>query len=102
MIKVKKGDKIIVTIGKDKGKTGKVETVLPQDGSIIVPGINMYKRHMKKRDEKQTGGIVDKPRALSAGKYAVVCPSCNKPTRVGFLVTKNDKVRICVKCKAKI
>jgi len=101
-MKIKKGDQIIVTAGKDKGRKGKVDVVFTATNSVIVPGINMYKRHTKKRDEKNPGGIIDKPRPLSPGNIAVICPKCNKPTRIGYVVTKGQKERICKKCEQRI
>lgn len=101
-MKIKKGDQIIVTIGKDKGRKGKVESVSPKNMTIIVPGVNIYKRHKKKRDEKNQGGIIEFARPLGMGKVALVCPKCGKQTRVGYLVTKGTKERICKKCEARI
>ena len=108
-MKIKKGDTIIVTTGKDKGRKGKVDRVLPKDHTLIIQGINMVKRHMKKRDEKNPGGIIDQVRPIDASKVALVCPSCGKPTRVGYLVAKNlpaskagEKERICRRCKKRI
>lgn len=101
-MKLHKGDTVIVTIGKDKGKKGKIDRVFPKENTVLVNGMNMYKRHMKKRDEKNPGGIIEIPRPLSVAKVALLCPSCGKPTRVGYLVTKNEKVRICRKCEKKI
>ena len=101
-MKIKKGDTIIVTIGKDKGKKGKITSVFSKENTILVPGINMYKRHLKKRDEKSPSGIMDFPRPLDISKVALICPKCGKPTRVGYLVVKNEKERICRKCGQKI
>lgn len=101
-MKLKKGDQIIVTMGKDKGRKGKVESVNATEQTVVVPGINIYKRHQKKRDDKNPGGIVEFARSLSMGKVALVCPKCGKQTRVGYLVTKGDKERICKKCEARI
>lgn len=101
-MKLKKGDTVVVTTGKDKGKKGKVERVLPSDSSVVVAGVNIVKRHMKRRDDKKPSGIIEIVKPLSAGKVALVCPNCNKPTRVGYLVSKNDKVRVCRKCGKKI
>ncbi len=97
-MKLRKNDEVIVTLGKDKGRKGRIESVLADKYSVVVPGVNMYKKHLKKRDEKTAGGIVEKPRPLSMGKVALICPKCGKQTRVGFLVTKTDKTRICRKC----
>ncbi len=101
-MKIKKGDTIIITVGKDKGKQGKVEKVNAAEHTVMVPGVNTYKRHMKKRDEKNPGGIIDMLRAIDVGKTALVCPACGKPTRVGYVFVKDEKVRICRKCKKKI
>ncbi|MEK7165815.1 MAG: 50S ribosomal protein L24 [Patescibacteria group bacterium] len=102
MVKLKKGDEIIITIGKDKGKIGKVEQVIKKESTVLVPGLNLYKRHMKRRDEKQTGGIVDFPRPIPLGNVTLICPKCKKPTRVGFIVAKSEKHRICKKCGTNI
>ncbi len=101
-MKYKKGDTVIVTTGKDKGKKGKIEKIFPKTGSVIVAGVNVSKRHMKKRDEKHPAGIIDLVKPIDAAKTALVCPSCGKATRVGYLVAKNEKVRICRKCGKKI
>jgi large subunit ribosomal protein L24 len=101
-MKFKKGDEIIVTTGKDKGRKGKIEQVLSAESSVVVAGVNMYKRHMKRRDEKTPGGIVEKPRPLASGKFALICPKCGKQTRIGYLVTGNEKERICRKCGQKV
>lgn len=101
-MKIKKGDTIIVTIGKDKGKKGKVEKVFPKEGTVLIAGINMFKRHLKKRDEKRPAGIMDFPRPIDVSKLALVCPKCGRQTRVGYLAIKNEKERICRKCKQKI
>ena len=58
-MKLKKGDRVVVTVGKDKGRKGKVEKIMPGVGKALIPGINVYKRHAKPRGEKQPGGIVD-------------------------------------------
>jgi large subunit ribosomal protein L24 len=101
-MKLKKGDTIVVTIGRDKGRRGKVERVIVGAQKVVVAGINMYKRHMKKRDEKNPGGIIELVRPIDVAKVALVCPSCGKPTRVGYVMVKDEKVRICKKCKKKL
>lgn len=101
-MKLRKGDQIIVTIGKDKGRKGKIESVNEKEQTVVVPGVNIYKRHEKKRDEKRQGGIIEFGRPLSLGKVALLCPKCGKQTRVGYLVTKGEKERICKKCEARI
>lgn len=101
-MKIRKGDKIKVMAGKDKGREGKVERVFENSGKVMVPGINQYKRHVRKNDQMPQGGIVDVPRPMDASKLMVVCPKCAKVTRVGYKVEKNKKVRICTKCDSKI
>jgi large subunit ribosomal protein L24 len=99
-MKLKKGDTVIVLTGKDKGKKGKIERVNMSKKTIIVPNINVYKRHVKRRDEKNPGGILDVPRSLDSSKVALICPKCKQQTRIGYQITKqNQKKRICKKCK---
>lgn len=101
MLKLKKGDTIKVTIGKDKGREAKIERVLPKEEKVIVPGVNMYKKHVKGMGD-QKGGIYDIPRPLSLGKVALICPKCKKITRVGFKFAGKEKVRVCRKCGKEI
>ena len=101
-MKLHKGDTVIVRIGKDKGKKGKVQSVLPKEGKLIVEGINVFKRHMKKKDDKHPSGIIDVTKPMTLSKVAFICPKCNKATRVGYLIVKGEKIRICKKCEQKI
>lgn len=101
MIKIKTGDTVKVTAGKSKGLTGKVEKVNPERMTLIVPGANLYKRHIKAQGDVKAG-VYDIPRALSFGKVALICPKCKKITRVGFKFAGEDKVRICRKCGKEI
>jgi large subunit ribosomal protein L24 len=88
-----------VTVGKDKGKKGKVEKVFPKELTVLVPGINTVKKHEKKRDEKHPGGIIEVVKPIALGKIAVICPKCGKQTRLGFRIVKGVKERICRKCE---
>lgn len=101
MLKFKLGDTVKITAGKDKGREGKIEKVLPKEEKVIVPGVNMYKKHVKGQGGNK-GGIYDIPRALGFGKVAIVCPKCKKITRIGFKMVGKDKVRICRKCNKEI
>lgn len=96
-MKLKKGDTVIVLVGKDKGKTGTIETAFPKKNAVLIPGINVFKRHMKKKDEKNPGGIIDKPMPLDASKVALIDKKTKKATRIGYLVTKGEKIRISKK-----
>lgn len=101
MIKLKAGDKIKVTLGKDKGREGKIEKVFPGQKTALIPEINIFKKHVKGASG-QKGGIYDVPRPLAFSKIALVCPKCKKITRVGFKMVDNQKVRVCRKCSKEI
>lgn len=102
-MKLKKGDKIIVITGKDKGRKGKIEKILPKLGKVLIPGINVYKKHLKPRGEGQKGGIIDIVKPLSISNVAFLCPKCGQQTRIGYQIDKSgNKVRICRKCQAVI
>ncbi|MDP4030766.1 MAG: 50S ribosomal protein L24 [Patescibacteria group bacterium] len=100
-MKLKIGDTVKVTLGKDRGKTGKIERVLPRTQAVVVAGTNMYKKHVKRSGDK-AGQIVELPRPLAVAKVALICPHCHQPTRVGYQIEKTKKLRICRKCKAKL
>lgn len=101
MIKFKIGDTVKITAGKDKGREGKIEKILPQDRKAIIPGVNLYKKHVKGFGDVK-GGVYDIPRSLGFGKIALLCPKCKKITRVGFKFAGSEKVRICKKCGKEI
>lgn len=103
-MKFKKGDEIVVTIGKDKGKKGKIEAIFPRVGKALVNGVNVYKRHTKAQGEGKAGGIIDLPKPLGLGKISLICPKCNQPARIGYSVDLKTKAktRICRKCKGTI
>ena len=96
-LKLKKGDKVIVTTGKDKGKTGDITTVFPKENKVIVGGVNMVKRHTKPSQES-AGGIVSKEMPIHVSNVALVDPKTGKATRVGYKVEKDGhKVRVAKK-----
>ena len=98
MFKFKIGDTIKATSGKDKGQTGKVLKVLPRLGKVLVEGLNLYKKHIKPKNNEE-GKILTLPRAISVANVALVCPSCGKTTRVGFDASQAIKVRVCHRCR---
>ena len=99
-MKIIKGDTVKVMIGKDKGRDGQVIAVYPKKDSVLIKGLNLFKKHIKGQQGQQ-GGIIEKERALLASKVMVVCPSCKKLTRVAFQIDKTgQKTRICRKCKS--
>ena len=101
-MRIKKGDTVQVLSGNDKGKTGEVLEVIPKADKIIVKGINIRKKHVKPRKQGEEGVIISIEGAIPTSKVNVVCAKCGKATRVGFSIEKDDKVRICKKCGAKL
>lgn len=100
-MKIKKGDKVKILLGKDKGKEGNVEFVLGKDKRVFISGANLYKRHVRKMQNIE-GGIIDIPKSLDISNVVLICPSCNKPTKIGYERNADIKVRICKKCKKEI
>ncbi|MCL2018635.1 MAG: 50S ribosomal protein L24 [Oscillospiraceae bacterium] len=97
---VKKGDEVMVISGRDRGKRGKVLEVSPKEGKVIVEGRNIVTKHVKPKKQGQLGGIVKAESAIYACKVMPVCPKCDKATRVGKEIKKDEKVRVCKKCGA--
>ncbi len=103
MMKIRKGDRVKIIRGKDRGRDGVVKRVLPSENKVIVEGINIAKKHVKPRGEQQKGGIIRVEKPLDVSKVMVICPSCSQPTRVGFRIDKDGKkYRICRKCEGLI
>jgi len=101
-LKLKKGDMVVVMSGKDKGKTGQIEKVLPKTNQILIPGVNIVKKHTKPTKRNPHGGIVQINKPIPVSNVMLICPVCNKATRVGFKMLDNKKLRICKKCKESI
>ena len=98
----KKRWKVKVLSGNDKGKTGEVLEVIPKTQKVIVKGVNIRKKHVKPRKQGEEGGIIPVECSIHSSKVNVVCPKCNKATRVGYLVDGDTKVRVCKKCGNKL
>jgi large subunit ribosomal protein L24 len=101
-MKLKKGDLIKVIKGKDKGKEGKIEKILPKVNMVLINNVNMFKRHLKARSQSQPSEIVTLTKPLPVTNVALICPKCHLQTRVGYKEEKGNKLRICKKCKAEI
>ena len=95
--KIKKGDSVIVLAGKDKGRKGTVTKVLPAEDRVVVQGVNMVQRHTRPSQTNPNGGIVRKEASLHISNVAVADPSSGKPTRVGFKIEGDKKVRVAKK-----
>ena len=96
---VKKGETVQVLAGKDKGKQGKIISAAPSAGKVIVEGAAIKTKHVKPRKQGEAGGILKAEGAIYASKVMLVCPKCNKPTRVGHATVDGKTVRVCRKCK---
>ncbi len=98
-MKIKKGDKVEVVLGKDKGRQGKVREVFSREGKVLVEKINVVKKHVKAQSKDKPGGILETERPIFASKVAVICPDCKKKTRIAFQLTqKGKKIRVCRRC----
>ena len=91
--KIRKGDRVQVITGSDKGKRGEVLRVIPEDNRAIVQGVNMVKRHLKPQGMNQPGGIQEKEATIHLSNLALIDPKSDKPTRVGFREEDGKKVR---------
>ena len=101
-LNVKKDDVVIVLSGDDKGTKGKVIATSPEEGKVLVEGVNVIHKHVKPRRQGETGGIIDAEGAIYASNVALYCPNCNKGVRVGYKTVDGKKVRVCKKCGKEI
>ena len=96
---VKRGDKVVVIAGKDKGKEGKVVAAMPEVNKVIVEGVAVAKKHQKARMQGQESGIINKEMPIDASNVMRVCPKCGKPARVGVKTFEDgSKAKYCKKC----
>lgn len=97
---IKKGDKVLILKGRDKGSSGKVLKVSATQGKIIVEGLNLVKKSVKARKQGEKGQMISTSAPMTVSKVMLICSTCNRPTRVSYRVTGDKKERICKKCKA--
>ncbi len=103
MLRVKKNDIVMVTSGKDRGKSGKVLEVFKGESRALIEGINLAKKHMRPTRDNQKGGIVKIERPVSLGSIMPLCKACNRPVKIAFSISADKtKIRICKKCKQPI
>ena len=95
-MKIRKGDLVIVTTGRDKGKQGEVLRAMPKDNKVVVQGVNMVKRHTRP-SQTNAGGIISKEAPIDVSNVALIDPETGKATRVGFKVVDGEKVRVAKK-----
>ena len=96
--KIKKEDTVQVITGKDKGKKGRVLKILRDKDRIVIEGLNLVKKAMKKRKQRDRGGIAEIPAAIHSSNVMIICKKCG-PTRIGYNIDGTNKSRICRKCK---
>ena len=103
-MKIKKGDTVEMLSGNDRGARGTVHSVLPRKGRIVVSGVNIIKKHQRRTGDVRTQfGIIEREAPVHISTVALVCPHCDKPTRVGYRVGEDgSKSRICRKCEEAI
>ncbi len=102
-MKIKKGDRVVVLSGKDRGKEGVVMRALPAVGKVVVEGVNTARKHQRPTRVTQSGGIIDKDMPIDVSNVAVISPRDGKATRVGYRI-KDDgtKVRVCKRTGAEL
>ena len=99
---IKKGDNVIVRAGKDRGKQAKVLQAMPKEGTLIVEGVNMAKRHEKPRQQGKKGQIVTRATPVKMSAVSLFCAACNKGVRTKVKMVGENKVRVCVHCGAEL
>lgn len=96
---VRKGDFVVLLSGNDKGKKGKVLKVFPRQGTLIVEGVNVVKKHTRPSQKLPQGGTVEIEQPMSLSKVMLLCPGCRRPTRISVEERgENARVRICKQC----
>lgn len=96
-IKLKRDDQVMVISGREKGKSGRLLQVDRAKGKVIVQGLNMVKKAVKPKRQDEKGGIIEIEAPLAVSNVQIVCKKCG-PTRIGFKVNNDEKVRVCKKC----
>ncbi len=105
-MKIKKGDKVKILSGKDKGKTGKVLQVFPEKNRASVEGLNLLIKHMRPQKDGEKGQRIEFPAPINISNLSLICPKCGKTTRVSYKITeakdgkRKQKFRVCKKCNA--
>lgn len=96
---VRRGDEVVVIAGKDKGKRGRITRVLPEKNRVIVDGVNLVKRHLRRQPNSLQAGIIDKPAPLSRANVMLICPSCGEPSRGSrTILPDGSHARLCKQC----
>jgi large subunit ribosomal protein L24 len=99
---IRKGDKVRVIAGKDKGKEGRVLRTNPEERRAFVEGVNIQKRHTRPSQQNQQGGIIELEGPIQVSNLMLVCPNCSQPTRVARQREDGVRQRVCKKCEKEI
>ncbi|MBZ1345077.1 MAG: 50S ribosomal protein L24 [Candidatus Nealsonbacteria bacterium] len=97
-MKIKKGDTVLIILGKDRGRKGKVLKIIPEKESLIVEGINIKKKHIRPKKGGEKGRIVQIAAPIHISNAKLICSKCGKPSRIGYKIIEKKKNRICKKC----
>jgi len=101
-MKIKKNDTVLIISGKDRGKKGKVLEAFPVKDKIVVEGVNVAKKHRRPKQEKEKGQVIELTKPINVSNVKIICPKCNKASRVGYKKAEKGKNRICKKCQQEI
>lgn len=101
-MKIRKSDTVLIISGKDRGRKGKVIEAFPEDGRVVVEGINLRKKHLRPKRSGEKGQIVEIPAPLNVSDLKFICPKCGKASRVGYKMEGGKKYRVCKRCKQEI
>ena len=96
---IRRGDEVVVLAGKDRGKRGEVTRVLPEANRVVIDGVNIVKRHLRRQPNSLQAGIIDMPAPLDRSNVMLVCPNCHRPTREArSILADGSHVRVCKHC----
>ena len=98
MSKIRKGDRVRVVAGNDRGKMGRVLTVIPEKHRIIVENVNMITKHQRATQSLRQPGIIQREGTIHMSNVLPICPECDEPTRIGFAEVEGKKMRRCKRC----
>jgi len=101
-VKLKKDDTVLIIAGKDKGKTAKILKSFPKENRVLVEGVNLKQKHVKPKKQGEKGQVVKIAMPINVSNTKFICPKCGKAARLGYVIKKDIKARICKKCNSEI
>jgi large subunit ribosomal protein L24 len=101
-MKIRKNDQVLIIVGKNKGKKGKVLRVFPVLEKVLIEGANLVKKHHRPRRQGEKGQVIEMPKPLHVSNVKLICPKCGAPARIGYKLVENNKFRMCKKCNVEI